>query len=125
MIRQAPTLDSRVRGTRVTHAKVANPPTLLTSPTQEELRRAPAAGGGREIFDVAPRLRPRRGSGRAGCFGSSGLDRLTRDGQPYRGTVLSIQRRRSQDAQGLRVGVTELVLAEGLDRERGEVRFKS
>ena len=33
------------------HAKVANPPTLLTR-FAEELRRAPVAGGGRGIFDV-------------------------------------------------------------------------
>ena len=31
-------------GMRIAHAKTANPPTLLTSPTQEELRRAPEAG---------------------------------------------------------------------------------
>jgi len=31
-------------GMRIFHAKAANPPTLLTSPTQEELRRAPEAG---------------------------------------------------------------------------------
>ena len=31
-------------GMRIAHAKDANPPTLLTSPTQEELRRAPEAG---------------------------------------------------------------------------------
>ena len=30
------------------HAEVANPPSLLTSPTQEELRRAPEAGWGGE-----------------------------------------------------------------------------
>ena len=33
------------------HAKVANPPTLLTR-FAVELRRAPVAGGGRGIFDV-------------------------------------------------------------------------
>lgn len=30
----------------IAHAEVANPPSLLTSPTQEELRRAPEAGWG-------------------------------------------------------------------------------
>jgi hypothetical protein len=39
---RAPTRSGQVRGRA---AKDANPSTLLTSPTQEELRRAPGAGG--------------------------------------------------------------------------------
>ncbi len=38
-------------GEEIAHAKAANPTTLLTSPTQEELRRGPGAGGGAEMFD--------------------------------------------------------------------------
>ena len=41
--REAPTKSGQVRGRA---AKDANPSTLLTSPTQEELRRAPGAEGG-------------------------------------------------------------------------------
>ena len=50
--REAPTRSGQVRGRA---AKDANPSTLLTSPTQEELRTAPGAGPdagrGRGMFD--------------------------------------------------------------------------
>ena len=51
-------------GIRIAHAKVANPPTLLTSPTQEELRRAPEAGP-----EAGPDAGPDAGRGRSGRVG--------------------------------------------------------
>ncbi len=71
-----------------------------------EWRRRERHDYGMRIAHAKPRQEPRRGSGQVRGRRVV-LGRLTRDGQPYRWTVLSIQRRRSASAPRFPSGLGE------------------